>query len=148
MANKFDDLKEVIKIFESSQLTCMEVEIEGLKVKLDRRDNQSQIVSTVSEKKTQKMDIEVKDEHSKEDLDLDSYITSPLVGTFHQAPSEKADPFVRVGSKVKRGDKLCIIEAMKVMNEITSDKDGIIEKVLVKEGQMVEYGQNLFVIGD
>jgi acetyl-CoA carboxylase biotin carboxyl carrier protein len=148
MANKFDDLKEVIKIFESSQLTCMEVEVEGLKVKLDRRDNQSQIISTVSEKKTQKMDIEVKDEHSKENLDLDSYITSPLVGTFHQAPSENADPFVRVGSKVKRGDKLCIIEAMKVMNEITSDKDGIIEKVLVKEGQMVEYGQNLFVIGD
>lgn len=148
MANKFDDLTEVIKIFESSQLTCMEVEVEGLKVKLDRRDNQSQIISTVSEKKTQKMDIEVKDEHSKENLDLDSYITSPLVGTFHQAPSENADPFVRVGSKVKRGDKLCIIEAMKVMNEITSDKDGIIEKVLVKEGQMVEYGQNLFVIGD
>ena len=148
MANKFDDLKEVIKIFESSQLTCMEVEVEGLKVKLDRRDNQSQIISTVSEKKTQKMDIEVKDEHSKENRDLDSYITSPLVGTFHQAPSENADPFVRVGSKVKRGDKLCIIEAMKVMNEITSDKDGIIEKVLVKEGQMVEYGQNLFVIGD
>ena len=148
MANKFDDLKEVIKIFESSELTSMEVEVEGLKVKLDRRDNQSQIISTVSEKKTKKMDIVVKDEHSKENLDLDSYITSPLVGTFHQAPSENADPFVKVGSKVRRGDKLCIIEAMKVMNEITSDKDGIIEKVLVKEGQMVEYGQNLFVIGD
>ena len=148
MANKFDDLKEVIKIFESSQLTCMEVEVEGLKVKLDRRDNQSQIISTVSEKKTQKMDIEVKDEHSKENLDLDSYITSPLVGTFHQAPSENADPFVRVGSKVKRGDKLCIIEAMKVMNEITAKSSGVVKKILVKDNQMVEYGQNLFVIGE
>ena len=147
MANKFDDFKEVIKIFDASNLTALEVEIEGLKVKLERKDNQAQIVSSV-EKKTQKMDIVVKDEHSKDNLDLGSYITSPLVGTFHQAPSEKADPFVRIGSKVKRGDKLCIIEAMKVMNEITSDKDGVIEDVLVKEGQMVEYGQKLFVIGD
>ncbi len=147
MANKFDDLKEAISIFEASSLTSMEYETQGFKVKLERNNQVQQVVS-MPERKTQKMNIEVKDEHSKDNLDLDSYITSPLVGTFHQAPSENGEPFVKVGSKVKRGDKLCIIEAMKVMNEITSDKDGIITNILVKEGQMVEYGQKLFVIGD
>lgn len=73
-------------------------------------------------------------------------ITSPLVGTFYAAPTPEALPFVSPGSKVKAGDVLCIVEAMKVMNEIKAEQDCVIEKVLVKNGMPVEFGQVLFEI--
>lgn len=73
-------------------------------------------------------------------------IKSPLVGTFYRAPSPGAPPFVEEGDKVSKGQVLCIIEALKVMNEIESDVDGKIVKVLVENGQPVEYGQELFYI--
>ena len=69
---------------------------------------------------------------------------SPLVGTFYAAPSETADPFVSVGDTVKKGQTLAIVEAMKLMNEIESDFDGIVEEILVENGQPVEYNQPLF----
>jgi acetyl-CoA carboxylase biotin carboxyl carrier protein len=74
-------------------------------------------------------------------------VTSPMVGTFYRAPSPGADPFVQVGDAVKEGQTICIIEAMKLLNEIESDKAGIIKEILVENGQAVEYGQPLFVIG-
>jgi acetyl-CoA carboxylase biotin carboxyl carrier protein len=74
-------------------------------------------------------------------------VTSPMVGTFYRAPSPGADPFVQVGDSVKEGQTLCIIEAMKLLNEIESDKTGVIKEILVENGQAVEYGQPLFVIG-
>ncbi|MEK6349006.1 MAG: acetyl-CoA carboxylase biotin carboxyl carrier protein, partial [Burkholderia sp.] len=70
-------------------------------------------------------------------------VTSPMVGTFYRAPSPGADPFVQVGDTVKEGQTLCIIEAMKLLNEIESDKSGIIKEILVENGQAVEYGQPL-----
>jgi acetyl-CoA carboxylase biotin carboxyl carrier protein len=73
-------------------------------------------------------------------------VTSPMVGTFYRASSPGADPFVQVGNTVKEGQTLCIIEAMKLLNEIESDKAGVITEVLVENGQAVEYGQPLFVI--
>lgn len=73
-------------------------------------------------------------------------IKAPMVGTFYRASSPGAEPFVEVGSVVKVGDTLCIIEAMKLLNEIESDKAGTIKAVLVENGQPVEYGQPLFVI--
>lgn len=73
-------------------------------------------------------------------------VTSPLVGTFYAAPSEEADPFVRVGDTVEKGQVLAIIEAMKLMNEIESDFSGKVEKILVENGEAVEYGQPLFLI--
>lgn len=73
-------------------------------------------------------------------------VKSPMVGMFYQAPSPEADPYVRVGSKVKKGDVLCVIEAMKLLNEITADTDGEIVDVCVENGQLVEYGQVLFKI--
>ncbi|SAL01359.1 acetyl-CoA carboxylase biotin carboxyl carrier protein [Caballeronia ptereochthonis] len=75
-------------------------------------------------------------------------VTSPMVGSFYRAPSPGADPFVQVGDTVKEGQTLCIIEAMKLLNEIESDKSGIVKEILVENGQAVEYGQPLFVIGD
>jgi acetyl-CoA carboxylase biotin carboxyl carrier protein len=74
-------------------------------------------------------------------------VTSPMVGTFYRAPSPGADPFVQVGDSVKEGQTICIIEAMKLLNEIESDQAGVIKEILVENGQAVEYGQPLFVIG-
>ncbi|MBC7214519.1 MAG: acetyl-CoA carboxylase biotin carboxyl carrier protein [Burkholderiaceae bacterium] len=73
-------------------------------------------------------------------------VKSPMVGTFYRAPSPGAKAFVEVGSQVKEGDTLCIIEAMKILNEIEADKAGTVTRVLCENGQAVEYGQPLFVI--
>lgn len=73
-------------------------------------------------------------------------VKSPLVGTFYAAPSEDAEPFVKVGDQVKKGQILAIVEAMKLMNEIESDFDGEIVEICVENGQAVEYGQTLFRI--
>lgn len=73
-------------------------------------------------------------------------IRSPMVGTFYAAPAENAEPFVRPGDRVKRGDTLCIIEAMKLMNEIPAERDGVIEAVCAENGQVVDYGTPLFRI--
>jgi acetyl-CoA carboxylase biotin carboxyl carrier protein len=74
-------------------------------------------------------------------------VKSPMVGTFYRASSPGNPPFVEVGSTVKEGDTLCIIEAMKLLNEIDADASGVIKEVLVENGQPVEFGQPLFVIG-
>ena len=74
------------------------------------------------------------------------FVTSPLVGTFYTAPAEDAEPFVKVGDTVKKGQVVAIVEAMKLMNEIESDFDGTVTEILVKNGQAVEYGQPLFRI--
>lgn len=73
-------------------------------------------------------------------------IKAPMVGVFYQAASPDADPYVTVGKEVKKGDTVCIIEAMKLMNEIQAEENGIVKEVLVKNGEIVEYGQPLFVI--
>lgn len=74
-------------------------------------------------------------------------VKSPMVGTFYRSPSPEAKAFVDVGSSVAVGDTLCIIEAMKLLNEIESDQAGVIKAILVENGQPVEYGEPLFVIG-
>src|SRR5690554_875086 len=74
-------------------------------------------------------------------------VTAPMVGTLYRAPNPGAAPFVEVGQSVQEGDALCIIEAMKLLNEIEADKSGVIKEILVENGAPVEYGQPLFVIG-
>ena len=76
---------------------------------------------------------------------LDS-VKSPTVGVFYAAPAENADPFVKVGDVVHKGSVLCIIEAMKLMNEVLAEKDGVIEEICAQNGQLVEYGTELFRI--
>lgn len=73
-------------------------------------------------------------------------MTSPMVGTFYAAPSEDEEPYVAAGNAVQKGQTLCIVEAMKLMNEVESEYDGVVREILVKNGQMVEYGQPLFRI--
>ena len=74
-------------------------------------------------------------------------VKSPMVGTFYRSPSPEAKPFVDVGSTIKAGETICVLEAMKLMNEIEADASGTIKAILVENGQPVEYGQALFVIG-
>ncbi|MDD2833558.1 MAG: acetyl-CoA carboxylase biotin carboxyl carrier protein [Methylotenera sp.] len=74
-------------------------------------------------------------------------VKSPMVGTFYRAPSPDAKPFAEVGDTVAVGDTLCIVEAMKLLNEIESDKAGVVKKILVDNGQAIEYGEPLFIIG-
>ena len=140
----FDDLKKAIEIFKESGLTYMEFEQDGMRVAFDNRQNQT--IAAPSAVVAPAAPTQVAEENSNSDNKF--YVTSPLVGTYHHAASQGAKPFVSVGQKVKKGDKLCIIEAMKVMNEITATKSGEITEILVSEGQMVEFDQKLFVIGD
>lgn len=73
-------------------------------------------------------------------------LTSPMVGTFYRAPSPGADPFVKIGDTVKKGQVVCIIEAMKLLNEVEADMDGTVKEICVENGQPVEFGQSLFII--
>ncbi len=82
-----------------------------------------------------------------DDLPEGHVVKAPMVGTFYRSPSPGADAFVEVGQTVKQGDTLCIIEAMKLLNEIEADASGVIKAILVENGQPVEYGEPLFVIG-
>lgn len=136
----FDDLKKAIEIFKESGLTYMEFEQDGTKIHLEKNGQVVVQKPVVTEETPKAQETKVDDNKF--------YVTSPLVGTYHEAQAQGSKPFVSVGQKVKKGDKLCIIEAMKVMNEITATKSGEITEILVDEGQMVEFGQKLFVIGD
>jgi len=85
-------------------------------------------------------------EPDEEPYNAEHVISSPMVGTFYRSPSPDADSFVNVGQKVRKGDVLCIIEAMKMMNEIEAEYDGVVDSVLIENASPVEYGQPLFAI--
>ena len=137
-----EEIEKLMKLLENSSLSYLEVEENGLKIKLDKNSGTRETVVTKSEKE------EVVSNLAPTLEETGNAVTAPLVGTFHQAPYKDAKPFVSVGSKVKKGDKLCIIEAMKVMNEITSPFDGVVKEILVKDNDVVDFGKKLFVIGD
>ena len=137
-----EEIEKLMKMLENSSLASLEVEENGLRIRLDKNSSMHEVVKTnetiVSSKEVEKV----------EEKNQGKEITAPLVGTFHQAPYKDAKPFVALGQKVKKGQKLCIIEAMKVMNEITSPYDGTILEILAKENDVVEFGKPLFLIGD
>lgn len=133
------DIYQLMERFEASSLTEMNLEMEGAKVVL-KRDGEPLRVQPVSavctNEVTEKTDAEV----------LGTPVEAPLVGTFYAAPSPEEAPFVSIGSKVKKGDVVGIIEAMKMMNEIIAPCDGTIEAIEVENGQMVEFHQILMRI--
>lgn len=114
---------------------------EAIETKLDKKEEvyKEELVDSTKENVTEVAKVEIEDKSLKE-------IVSPIVGTFYSSSSPEKPPYVKVGSKVKKGDTLCIIEAMKLMNEIQSEVDGEIVEVLVDNQQMVEYGQPMFKI--
>ncbi len=136
-----EEIEKLMKLLENSSLSYLEVEENGLKIKLDKNSGNRETTNNNS-------NVEASNSEPKIEEVKGNVVTAPLVGTYHQAPYKDAKPFVSVGSHVKKGDKLCIIEAMKVMNEITSPYDGTVKEILVNDNDVVDFGKKLFVIGD
>ena len=135
-------IKEIISIFEQSTLSTMELEGDDLKIKLSK-DGAGSPLSVERVEQPQPKPVE----HAAEIAEGDA-VRSPLVGTFYAAASENAKPFVEIGQTVKQGDILCIIEAMKVMNEIHAPRSGVIREILVQDGAMVQFDEELIIIGE
>jgi acetyl-CoA carboxylase biotin carboxyl carrier protein len=140
---EIEDLKELIDLLRETDITELQLEKDGTKVRIKREkmlspmEIQLQRFSSLQEKVTPQT--------VEEETRLIT-ITSPIVGTFYRAPSPEAAPFAELGSRVKKGQVLCIVEAMKLMNEIESEIDGTVIKILVENSQPVEYGEPLFLI--
>lgn len=152
-------IKKLIKIVEQSEITEFSVQEGDLKVKISKNSHASaqavfQSIPSMPEIATSRfpnqiseLPLEVKPtEEAKEKKPNLHEIRSPIVGTFYRAPAPDADPYVKVGDIVSPGTVLCIVEAMKLMNEIESDVSGKIVKILVENATPVEYNQPLFLI--
>ena len=142
---ELDEIKILIELMKDSDLTELLIEREGSKLKLKREKYLSSIEAVPPVVKPTAAEVQSLQEHNIEEAGLAS-ITSPIVGIYYSATSPEAPHFVEVGSSVKKGQVLCIVEAMKLMNEIESDTEGVVAKILVENGQAVEYGEPLFLI--
>ena len=138
-------IKEIISIFESSTLSSMHLEADDMKITLKKEG--SAAVSAPLSISVPEAAVPVLEQPAQPAAQGDA-VRSPLVGTFYAAPGAGAKPYVEVGSTVKEGDILCIIEAMKVMNEIHAPRAGVIKEIRVKDGDMVQFDEELMVIGD
>ena len=161
-----NEIKELIELINSSDLAYFEYECGDSRIKMDKsltrglvqdkevikEEFNKKIPSIENAKKeivkeeTVREEIKGEIKEEKEELENVTIITSPMVGTFYGAPSPDSDSFVSIGEKVNAGSVLCIIEAMKLMNEIESEVNGTVVDILVKDGEMVEYGTPLFKI--
>lgn len=146
---EYEKIKKLMDDMCESNLTTLEIELaDNIKIKMKKEEKQ--VIVSAPEKFDVVRDVvtnnkdEIKADCVKEEQGVS--ITSPMVGTFYSKPSPDSEPYVKVGTKVKKGDVVCIIEAMKLMNEIEAECDGEISKVLVNDGEPVEYGKPLFVI--
>ena len=140
-----DEIKEIIAVLENTGIVEFELETSGVKVRIKRGENQDSGVGRPSavEKRSAPEEALAREEKRFENKIL---IKSPIVGTYYRSASPEAEPYVEVGSIVKKGQIVCIIEAMKLMNEIESDADGKIVAILTENAQPVEYGEPLFAI--
>jgi len=140
-----DELKLLIELLKDTDITELQLEREGSKIKIKREKIEELSAHPPTGEGRRSPERTAENEGPSEDEILAS-ITSPIVGIFHRSPAPEAPPFVDVGSIVKTGQVLCIVEAMKLMNEIECDRDGTVVKVLVENGNPVEYGESLFLI--
>ncbi len=134
---KESDIRKYAQLMQELGLTGLEITENDQVVRLER--------SAPSAKQAVAVESAPLVKAEKEDTDYIS-VKSPVVGLFYAAPAENADPYVSLGDRVKQGQTLCIVEAMKLMNELSAECDGVIEKICVTNGQMVEYGTELFRI--
>lgn len=163
---KIQEIREIIKLIDESSIDEFEFEQNGSKVSL--RKHQSETIRTVSEPSAKKIHSEseapqpapspepVHQPTPERDKETESAelknrsglvsVTSPMVGTFYEAPSPDEAPYVQKGDRVKADTVICIVEAMKLMNEIESEVNGEIVEILVENGELVEYGQELFLV--
>lgn len=153
-----DEIKDLLTAFNDSKATELEIKNnDGEKLLIKQSTEKSTYITSAS------MPAEViasapvapsvaePTEKTEPKAEADAFadakvITSPMVGVFYAAPAPDADPYVTVGTSIKKGDVLCLIEAMKLMNEIQSEQNGEIVKICVENGQIVEYGQPLFMV--
>jgi acetyl-CoA carboxylase biotin carboxyl carrier protein len=153
----FKEILELIDKVSESGIGAVEVEQAGTKVRIEGKPALHPVYA-VPETKNDSAPLTLtapqgssepakSDRKSEEESEAGLHIiTSPIVGTFYRAPNPEAGPFVNVGDKISKGKVLCIIEAMKLMNEIESDIDGVITRVYPQNGQPVEYGEKLFAV--
>ncbi|AAU24121.1 acetyl-CoA carboxylase biotin carboxyl carrier protein [Bacillus licheniformis] len=152
-----DEIRQLIKLIDESSINEFTYENEGSKVELKKQSGTVQTIQQVAAapvqapapeaqaKQAPVQDAPAKEEAAKEGGNFHK-ITSPMVGTFYASSSPEADPYVTVGSKVTESSVVCIVEAMKLFNEIEAEVKGEIVEVLVENGQLVEYGQPLFLV--
>lgn len=160
---QYDQVKELIAIFEKTDLNDMEVQLDNARIRLNRglvapqTSAPATVASVVPVSQTvaaqsvnvaaETAEVTAKEETVAADAapaEGTKVIKAPIVGTFYQSSAPDEDPFVKVGDSVSEGDVVCIIEAMKFMNEVNSEVSGTITEILVKDGEFVEYGQELF----
>jgi len=143
-----DKVKEVIDILENSNVNEIEVTFWGRKIRVVK--NASNVISSTSSSsdlgKIKSPNVEEKNDKPSTDDDTGEKVLSPMPGVFYSAQSPDKPPFVIEGDQVKIGQTLCIIESMKIMNEIESEQSGIIKKILVNNSDPVEFNQPLFII--
>lgn len=143
---EYEKIKQLMDDMGNSKLTAVEIDFpDGTKISLKKEGRPETIVVKQEEVKQKKEETkqEIVEEKVQEEGNI---VTSPMVGTFYLKPSPTSEPYVQVGKEVKKGDTLCIIEAMKLMNEIESELTGTIAEILVQDGESVEYGKPLFRI--
>jgi acetyl-CoA carboxylase biotin carboxyl carrier protein len=152
---KFEEMCELIRLVASTRVAGVEVEHGGTRIRIEGVPQVSVVEASAASGSAVPAPASVSDpivggEQLPVDADADGeelhYVTSPIVGTFYRAPNPDADPYARVGDLVSESQTLCIIEAMKLMNEIDCDVDGTIVKVFPENAQPVEYGERLFAV--
>lgn len=152
-----DLIKKLVKIVDTTSVTDLEIEENGVKIKIAKKIRSSQVITqaqipVASAQPVLQPASTGSEETAKHKAEVEPIasnlheIRSPIVGTFYRAPAPDADSYVQIGSAVSPGSVLCIVEAMKLMNEIESDVTGKVVKILVESGKPVEYNQPLFLI--
>lgn len=141
-----EQIVELIQAVSASSIGELNYEEGNLKISLKKEENKTVLTSAEPVSYAVPKPMVVSETKAELPAADEKVIKSPLVGTFYAAPAENAEPFIKVGDQVQEGKVLGIVEAMKLMNEIESEFDGVIEKILVENGEIVEYGQPLFVV--
>ena len=142
-----DKINSIIELFKNSGLDEMTLELKDFKINLKNNKVEyvtKEVVNVVEKSNSVKP---VKEEKQVDDTHGE-LIKAPFVGPFYAAPSANEAPYVKVGQKIKEGDIICILEAMKVMNEIKSNKSGTVLEIKAQNGNMVEFNEELILIGD
>ena len=148
----YDEIRKLVGLLEEKNLSIFELEVEGLKVKIARNSPPAAPVAAAAPAAApapQTPDAAAAAEAHSQAVEAAKghhLVHSPMVGTFYRAPDPTSAPFVDIGDTVKKGQTLCIIEAMKLMNEIEADVDGTIVEIYGENAKPVEYGQKLFAI--